>query len=69
VDIGAVDFAAYARSLGAGGVTARSTAELRGVLRTSASLRASGPTVIHVPVDAEEIAPGAQLSGLLGAGE
>jgi acetolactate synthase I/II/III large subunit len=63
VDIGSVDFAAYARSLGAGGLTARSKAELRGVLQTS--LRASGPTVIHVPVNAEEIAPDAQLSDLL----
>jgi acetolactate synthase-1/2/3 large subunit len=66
VDIGPVDFAAYGRSLGAGGLTARSTAELRGVLRTA--LRASGSTVIHVPVDPDGIAPGAQLSDLLGAG-
>jgi acetolactate synthase I/II/III large subunit len=66
VDIGSVDFAAYARSLGAAGVTARSTAELRGVLRTSP--RASGPTVIHVPVEAEQIAPGARLSDLLESG-
>jgi acetolactate synthase I/II/III large subunit len=65
VDIGSVDFAAYARSLGAGGLTARSKAELRDVLQTS--LRASGPTVIHVPVNAEEIAPDARLSDLLGS--
>jgi acetolactate synthase-1/2/3 large subunit len=63
VDIGSVDFAAYARSLGAGGLTARSKTELRGLLRTA--LRAPGPTVIHAPVDAEEITPGAQLSDLL----
>jgi acetolactate synthase I/II/III large subunit len=63
VGIGSVDFAAYARSLGAGGVTARSKAEFRDVLQ--ASLRTSRPTVIHVPVDAEEIAPDAQLSDLL----
>lgn len=66
VDIGSVDFAAYARSLGAGGLTARSKAELRDALRTS--LQTSGPTVICVPVDPEEIAPGAQLSDLLGSG-
>ena len=65
VDIGSVDFAAYARSLGAGGLTARSKAELHGALRTS--LGASGPTVIHVPVNAEEIAPGVQLSDLMGS--
>jgi acetolactate synthase-1/2/3 large subunit len=67
VDVGPVDFAAYARSLGARGVTARSAAELRGVLRTLS--RASGPTVIHVPVDAEAIAPGAQLADLLESGK
>ncbi len=65
VDIGAVDFAGYARSLGADGVTARSKAELRDALRTS--LRTPGPTVICAPVDPEEIAPGAQLSDLLGS--
>lgn len=63
VDIGSVDFAGYARSLGAGGLTARSKAELREALQSS--LRASGPTVIHVPVHADEIAPDTQLSDLL----
>lgn len=65
VDIGSVNFAEYARSLGAGGLTVRSKEELRDALRKS--LQASGPTVIHAPVNAEEIAPGAQLSDLLGS--
>jgi acetolactate synthase-1/2/3 large subunit len=67
VDIGSVDFAAYAASLGAGGMTARSKPELRSALQ--ASLQAMGPTVIHVPVSAEEIAPGTQLANLLGSGD
>ncbi len=48
-DLGPLDFAAAARACGARGVRVDSDAAFEGALRTA--LAASGPTVIHVPLD------------------
>jgi len=58
------DFAAYARSLGATGITVRGAGELNGAL--AAALRATGPVVVDVHVDPRAGAPTAgRNAGLL----
>jgi acetolactate synthase I/II/III large subunit len=58
------DFAAYARSLGATGITVRRAGELDGSL--AAALRATGPVVVDVHVDPQVAAPTAgRNAGLL----
>ncbi|HKS98914.1 MAG TPA: thiamine pyrophosphate-dependent enzyme [Rugosimonospora sp.] len=58
------DFAAYARALGAAGITVRRTDELAGSL--AAALRSTGPVVVDVHVDPQVGAPTAgRNAGLL----
>jgi acetolactate synthase-1/2/3 large subunit len=58
------DFAAYARSLGAAGITVRHANELNGSL--AAALRATGPIVVDVHIDPRVVAPTAgRNAGLL----
>jgi acetolactate synthase I/II/III large subunit len=58
------DFAAYARSLGAAGITVRQAGELDGSL--AAALRATGPVVVDVHIDPRVGAPTAgRNAGLL----
>jgi acetolactate synthase-1/2/3 large subunit len=60
----ATDFAAYARSLGAAGLTVRLGDDLRGTL--TAALRTGGPVVVDVHVDPAAAAPTAgRNAGLL----
>ncbi len=63
VDIGPIDVAALARSLGAGGVTVTHEADLASAI--DAAHRARGVNVVDVRVDPEIVAPGARLSELL----
>lgn len=49
VEFGPIDFAAYARACGAGGIAVDSPASLRAALRTA--MDAQGPVVVSVPVD------------------
>lgn len=64
VDIGPVDVAGHARSLGAAGFTATDWTSLRAALAESCEL--AGPAVVDVVVDADAITPTASLDALLG---
>ena len=63
VDIGAVDLAAYARSLGATGFSVTNRDELKLALRDALAVR--GPTLIDVVTDPDVITPAVRLSDLL----
>ncbi len=65
VDIGPVDIAAHARSLGAAGFTATDSASLREAL--VAAVGAPGPAVVDVVVDPDAITPTATLSAIASA--
>lgn len=51
-ELGAIDFAAFARACGAAGFTCRTTGELPGTF--AAALRTAGPVLIHAHVDPAE---------------
>jgi acetolactate synthase I/II/III large subunit len=63
-DIGPVDFAGLARSLGAFAVTAESESDLKGAF--TEALAHPGPALVQVLTDPDLITPDARLSGLLG---
>jgi acetolactate synthase-1/2/3 large subunit len=65
VDIGPVDIAAHARSLGAAGFTATDWTSLRVAL--ARSVDAAGPAVVDVVVDPDAITPTASLATMLDA--
>jgi acetolactate synthase I/II/III large subunit len=65
VDIGAVDVAGMARSLGAAAWTVEDAAELRPALREA--LAAGRPAVVDVACAPDVIAPGLSLDAMLGA--
>ncbi len=65
VDIGAVDVAGFARSLGANAVTVETEADLIPALKEAYEGR--GPQVVDVIVDSEIISPDLRLSQLLAA--
>ncbi|MHB1599553.1 MAG: thiamine pyrophosphate-dependent enzyme, partial [Acidimicrobiales bacterium] len=62
VDIGPVDIAAHARSLGAAGFTATDSASLREALVSAVG--APGPAVVDVVVDPDAITPTASLAAI-----
>jgi len=63
--IGAVDLAAYARSLGAEGFTAATPGELRPALEAAASFE--GVALVDIVTDAELITPSARMAELMGS--
>jgi acetolactate synthase-1/2/3 large subunit len=65
-EIGAVDVAAFARSLGAEGFTASTPGELRSALEAATSFE--GVVIVDVATDAELITPSARLSELMDSG-
>jgi acetolactate synthase-1/2/3 large subunit len=65
VDIGAVDLAAYARSLGAHGISVRDETDLDDAMRQAAT--AGGVTVVDVELDPDLITPTGRLSEMLAA--
>lgn len=65
VDIGSVDLASYARSLGAEGLIVYSPDELRPALKTA--LRAEGPIVVDIVTDPELITPVSTISEMKAA--
>lgn len=65
-EIGTVDLAAYAKSLGAEGFTASTPHELRPALEAAASCE--GVAIVDVVTDAELITPSARLSELMDSG-
>lgn len=66
IDIGPVDLAAYARSLGADGITVDRPDQLDDAMRLAA--RSGGVTVVDVVTDSDLITPTSRLSDLLRAG-
>jgi acetolactate synthase-1/2/3 large subunit len=59
------DFAAFARSFGAAGVTITRTEDFRAALKRA--LSAALPTLIELKLDPEAISPGQTLSEIRGA--
>lgn len=67
VSIGAVDFASWARGLGAAGFTVESSSELQPAIR--AALTESRPSVLDIRTDPDVITADARLSAYLGPGD